>query len=76
MEFDARHGGPFDRGSADSWYDRMINPHYYKGDTDSSEKVELADMTGSETVDYLMGYQFNEEHGGKTSPETFRSVPR
>jgi len=34
---DARHGGPYDRGSADSYYQRGYNPHYYKGDTGSSE---------------------------------------
>lgn len=64
-EFDARHGGPFDRGIADSWYGRLINPHYYKGDTAMSEKVELADMTGTEVTEYLLGYQYNEESGGK-----------
>ena len=64
-EFDARHGGPFDRGMADSWYNRMISPHYYKGDTAMSEKVELADMTGTEVTEYLLGYQFNDELGDK-----------
>jgi hypothetical protein len=24
-----RHGGPFDRGSADSWYRRSPDPHYW-----------------------------------------------
>ena len=27
-KFDARFGGPFDRGSADSWYSLGIDPHY------------------------------------------------
>ena len=65
VEYDGRHGGPFDRGTADSWYGRLISPHYYKGATEMSEKVTVADMTGSEIADYLMGYQFNEESGGK-----------
>ena len=30
---DRRHGGPYDRGSADSYYNRPRRPHYYKGDT-------------------------------------------
>ena len=32
MTYDARHGGPFDRGGADFWYGRGFNPHYYKED--------------------------------------------
>lgn len=45
MTYDARHGGPFDRGGADFWYGRGFNPHYYKGATYSTDRVELADMT-------------------------------
>lgn len=35
----ARHGGPYDRGGADSYYGRRPNPHYYVGATYSSEEV-------------------------------------
>ena len=31
-----RHGGPYDRGSADSYYQRGPRPHYFKGDTYNS----------------------------------------
>jgi len=31
--YDHRHGGPFDRGAADSYYDRGHNPHYYVAGT-------------------------------------------
>ena len=27
--YDRRHGGPFDRGGADSYYGRGLDPHYY-----------------------------------------------
>jgi hypothetical protein len=27
--YDQRHGGPFDRGSADSYYGRVREPHFY-----------------------------------------------
>ena len=30
VSYDARHGGPFDRGTADSYYSREFNPHYFK----------------------------------------------
>lgn len=65
QKFDTRHGGPFDRGSADSWYDRGCNPHYYVGATGQSARVEIANMTEEEVVAYLAGYQYNEEFGGK-----------
>jgi hypothetical protein len=63
--YDSRHGGPFDRGGADSWYDRPFSPHYFVGDTHSSELVKLADMTVEEVEAYKAGYDYNEEFGGK-----------
>ncbi len=65
MEYDKRHGGPYDRGAADSYYGRGFNPHYYKGATYSSEKVELADMNAEDIVAYTAGYDDNEESGDK-----------
>lgn len=59
------HGNPFDRGSADSWYSRPINPHYYKDGTYKSGAVEQADMTVEQIEAYLAGYAHNEEHGDK-----------
>ena len=63
--YDSRHGGPFDRGSADSWYSRGYNPHYYKGDSYNSDRVERDDMTAEEIEQYYAGYEWNEEFGGK-----------
>ena len=63
MTYDTRHGGPYDRGSADSYYRRGYNPHYYKGDTHQSDRVELADMTAEEITAYTKGYNENEESG-------------
>jgi len=65
VEYDARHGGPFDRGTADSYYHREFNPHYFVGETYNTEKVELADMTVKEIVAYTAGYNWNEKHGTK-----------
>ena len=61
--FDNRHGGCFDRGSADSYYNRGIEPHYYVGATYSSEKI--TDLTESEIRDYMAGYEWNEKFGDK-----------
>jgi hypothetical protein len=64
-KFDARFGGPFDRGSADSWYSRGIDPHYYEGDTMASKRFGILEMTKRQVAEYLAGYQYNEEFGGK-----------
>ena len=63
--YDARHGGPFDRGSADSWYSRPREPHYYVGDTGMSARIEEVDMTPEAIAAYNAGYDYNEECGGK-----------
>ena len=64
-EYDQRHGGPFDRGAADSYYHRPYAPHYYVGDTAMSERVELAAMTAEEITAYTAGYRYNEQFGDK-----------
>ena len=61
MICDERHGGPFDRGTCDSYYGRGYNPHYFVGDSYNSPRVEMAQMTTREIVEYTMGYKSNEE---------------
>ena len=56
MTIDKRHGGPYDRGSADAWYGRDFNPHYFVGATYQSEMVEERRMTLQEKLDYTKGY--------------------
>ena len=63
MTYDKRHGGPYDRGSADSYYGRPFNPHYFVGATYSTPEIKLADMTAEEIVEYTAGYRDNEEAG-------------
>lgn len=63
--YDERHGGPYDRGTADSYYGREYNPHYFVGDTYKSPKIELAYMTAAEIVAYTAGYTNNEESGDR-----------
>lgn len=55
-----RHGSPYDRGSADSYYQRGPRPHYFKGDTYNSPEVLEADMTEEEIREYFLGYEENE----------------
>ena len=61
MYYNQRHGGPFDRGQADSYYGRDYNPHYFVGDTYNSPKIELAQMTAQEIVAYTAGFNENEK---------------
>ena len=61
MAYDERHGGPYDRGSADFWYGRGFNPHYYTGRTYQSERIE--DLTSEELAAYRAGYKDAEERG-------------
>ena len=61
--FETRHGSPYDRGSADSYYRRGRNPHYFVGDSYSSPRVTIKDMTPDEVEAYHAGYDDNEESG-------------
>jgi hypothetical protein len=54
--FDTRHGGPYDRGGADYWYNRGYNPHYYIGNTYASDRVTREEMTAEELAAYRAGY--------------------
>jgi len=54
--FYTRHGGAFDRGSADAWYGRPVSPHYFTGSTYASSKVEEVNMSKNEVAAYMAGY--------------------
>lgn len=60
---DKRHGGPWDRGSADSYYQRGIDPHFFVGATYSSERVDITDSNSVEYKEYMLGYEDNERIG-------------
>lgn len=55
-----RHGGAYDRGSADSYYQRGRRPHYFMGTTYQSEEVSEKDMTAEEIAAYNQGFDDNE----------------
>lgn len=60
-EYFYRHGGPYDRGSADAYYWRPHNPHYYKGSYANSELVTIEFMTEAEIAEYTAGYNETED---------------
>jgi len=63
--FDERHGGAFDRGSADSYYGRHPDPHYYVGATSMSERITEEHMSPEALEAYRAGYDYNEQYGDK-----------
>jgi len=63
--FDRSHGSPFDRGAADSWYSRPQDPHWYPEGSYRGDRVEPKDMSIAEMRAYFMGYEYNEQFGGK-----------
>lgn len=65
MYYEQRHGSPYDRGTADSYYGRDYNPHYFVGDSYNSPKIDLSQMTVEEIVAYTAGYRDNEANGDK-----------
>jgi hypothetical protein len=54
--YDQRHGSAYDRGSADAWYGRPVDPHYYTGASFQSTRIDVADMTQEEIEAYMAGY--------------------
>ena len=61
--YEQTHGNAFDRGSADSYYGRPRQPHYYPKGTYKGERV--TELTNDEMEAYHAGYDYNEQHGDK-----------
>lgn len=63
-QFDRRrHGSLYDRGSADSYYHRDRNPHWFPQGTYNGDKVTA--MSDEEIAEYNAGYDWNEQYGDK-----------
>ena len=58
-----RHGGPYDRGSADSYYRREFNPHYYPLGSYRGERICEDKMTKEQIMEYAEGYDDNDDAG-------------
>lgn len=63
--YETWHGSPFDRGSADSWYSRARDPHWWPEGSYKGQRIEAAEMTQAEIEAYHAGYDENERFGGK-----------
>lgn len=51
-----RHGGPYDRGSADKYYGRPYKPHYWSGASYTSTLITQDKMTDEEITEYKKGW--------------------
>lgn len=60
-----QHGSLFDRGSADSYYGRLHDPHYGGVGGDSGPRV--VELTTEEIAEYIAGYAYNEQFGDRKS---------
>mgnify|MGYP000061753226 FL=1 len=65
MTYDERHGGPHDRGTADFWYNRPFDPHYFVGGSFQSDRVDLPKMNPEEITAYTVGYRKAEADGSQ-----------
>ena len=56
-----KHGSPYDRGGADSYYRRPVSPHYYPQGSYNGEVI--TDLTDEQIAEYYRGYEDNERSG-------------
>ena len=61
--YEQKHGNPFDRGSADSYYGRPRQPH--KGGVGGGSGQRVTELTPDEQEAYHAGYDYNEATGDK-----------
>jgi len=61
-EYSQRHGGPYDRGGADSYYRRNFDPHYFVGATYSTPRRDC-EPGSYDWEAYAAGYSDNEASG-------------
>lgn len=59
-KYSMKHGGPYDRGSADAYYRRPFDPHYWTNGTGGGERIKIEKGT-PEYEAYDAGYtsQYN-----------------
>ena len=52
-----KHGSPQDRGSADRYYGRPYNPHWYPSGTHKGKRVNRDEMSSEEIAEYDYGWE-------------------
>jgi hypothetical protein len=62
----AKHGSPEDRGSADAYYGRPKQPHYYPNGTYNAPRIGPEKMTATQVRKY------NEAYDNETDRKDYR----
>ena len=62
-KYNKAHGGPFDRGMADSYYRRAYDPHWWPQGSYNGRRIDESAMTAPEIEAYDAGYDENESAG-------------
>ena len=55
------HGSPQDRGSADRYYHRPFDPHWWPQGTGKGTRIEMVDMDSEQIVEYTYGFNHEED---------------
>jgi hypothetical protein len=63
VTYDSTHGSFFDRGTADSWYNRRQDPH--RGGVGGESGPRIVATRVEDIKAYYAGYEWNERFGGK-----------
>jgi hypothetical protein len=58
-KFQRNHGSLYDRGGADSYYRRPVDPHWYPKGTYNGERIDK--LTQEEIEEYMKGYNENDD---------------
>lgn len=62
-QYDTSHGSFFDRGSADSYYNRPRDPH--RGGVGGDSGSRIVATRPEDIIAYHAGYDYNEQSGDK-----------
>jgi hypothetical protein len=65
--YDERHGGAWDRGSADAYYRRAYQPHMFEGATHQSRYIPAHQMDQHDIDAYRAGYEDQMQSGDHKS---------
>ncbi len=63
IEINRGHGSPYDRGSADCYYQRRFDPHWYPSGTYRGYRVTKDAMSQQEIDEYRAGFDAAYEAG-------------
>jgi hypothetical protein len=70
------HGSPYDRGLADYYYRRPMDPHYYPNGTGYEPRIDPSHgMTDEEVREYLAGYADGEMYGDQKDYGSYDPEP-